>query len=304
MLWQAAAAVPPSGDSEAAARLIRCIHAQDRPCLVKELKGSGEKRAPGYLSAAAEGYLLLGRNPEAIQALQEALRQKPGDFDLLMQQGRTFQRSGDQVRAIQSFLLASTASTPSAVVFYNIGISFFLLHEYDRAAKHFQHAIQLDEKSHKAEFMLAVVNILKDNDEASARAHLERALSLQPENPHYLLHYGILLAQHNDRDEAAAVLDKAVRADPSNPLAHFNLGRVCRQMGHMGRARAELEIAVRLRPDLARAHYQLAAVYRATGEGSKARQAMEQFLKYKDQDQDDEPVDGPPSYAFRDKPDP
>jgi len=218
----------------------------------------------------------------------------------MLQQGRIFQRCGDQVNAIQSFLMAAKVKQ-SSDVFYWLGLSFFLMHEYERGAKHFTHAVQLDDKNHKAEFMLAVTDIFQNNNEAGAQAHLERALAIVPENPHYLLHYGVLLIERNDRKGAATVLEKAVKADPSNPLAHFNLGRLYRQMGEMEKARTELETAVRMRPELARAFYQLASVYRALGETAKAKEATDKFLRFKDQDRDDDPVGSPPSYAFRDQ---
>jgi tetratricopeptide (TPR) repeat protein len=292
---------PASHAADATERLIHCIGAQDKSCLTSELKSSPKSGSPEYLSAAAEAYLLLGRNAEAIAAIDAAVKTKPGDYDLVMQQGRTNRRCGDQVHAIQSFLLAAKVK-PSSEVFYEIGLSFFLLHEYERAGKHFTHSVQLDEKNHKAEFMLAVIDIYKDSNEAGAKTHLERALALQPGNPHYLLHYGVLLMERNDRDAAAPVLENAVKADPSNPLGHFNLGRLRRQMGDIPAARTELETAVRLRPEMARAYYQLASVYRALGETAKAKGAMEQFTKFKDQDREDDPVGSPPSYAFRDQP--
>jgi tetratricopeptide (TPR) repeat protein len=299
--WLLLLLLAASNTADAAQRLMHCIENRDKSCLTSELKSFPGDASPAYLSAAAEAYLLLGRDAEAIAAIEAAVKSKPNDYDLVMQQGRTYQRCGDQLNAIQSFLLAAKLKQ-SSDVFYDIGLSFFLLREYERAGKHFAHAVQLDDKNHKAEFMLAVIDILKNDDEAGAKTHLERALAIEPQNPHYLLHYGIVLMEHNDREGAAAVLEKAAKADPANPLVHFNLGRLCRQMDDMPKARTELEAAVRLRPGLARAYYQLAAVYRALGETAKAKQATEQFLKFKDQDRDDDPVGSPPSYAFRDRP--
>lgn len=289
-----------SNKADATQRLLHCIENRDKPCLTNELKSPGNA-SPEYFSAAAEAFLLLGRNADAIAAIKAAVKSNPNDYNLLMQQGRTYQRCGDQINAIESFLLAAKVKQSSEVL-YGLGLSFFLLHEYERAGKHFSHAVQLDDKNHRAEFMLAVIDIFEDSNEAGAKTHLERALAIEPDNPHYLLHYGVLLMEHNDREAAAAVLEKAAKADPSNPLVHFNLGRLCRQMGDMPKARTELEAAVRLRPELARAYYQLASVYRAFGETAKAKQATEQFLRFKDQDRDDDPVGSPPSYAFRDKP--
>ncbi|MCC7156229.1 MAG: tetratricopeptide repeat protein [Bryobacterales bacterium] len=291
--------LPASTEPDATKRLTQCIESRDKSCLTNALKSPPGHGSAEYLSAAADAYLMLGRNEDAMTAIGAALKTKPHDYDLLMQQGRTYQRCGEQVQAIQSFLLAAKAKQ-SSDVFYGIGMSFFLLHEHERAGQHFAHAVQLDEKNHKAEFMLGVIDILKDNNEAGAKAHFERALAMDPGNPHYLLHYGILLMEHNDREGAAKMLEKAAKSDPANPLVHFNLGRLCRQMGDMPRARTELEAAVRLRPELARAHYQLAAVYRELGEPAKAKRATEQFLKFKDQDQDNDPIGNPASQVFKD----
>ncbi len=292
---------PPPSDTDATERLIRCIGIRDRTCLSSALKSPVADASPEYYSAAAEAYLLLGRNPEAMTSIAAALKAKPKDYDLLMQQGRTYQRCDNQLQAIQSFLRAAQGK-PSSDAFHSLGLSFFLLHEYDRARRHFVHAVQLDDNNHKAEFMLGAIDILKDNNEAGAKTHFERALAIDPQNPHYMLHYGIVLMERNEREAAAAMLEQAAKADPSNPLAHFNLGRLYRQMNDMPRARTELEAAVRLRPELARAYYQLAAVYRALGETAKAKQATDQFLKFKDQDRDDDPIGPPPSYAFKDQP--
>jgi tetratricopeptide (TPR) repeat protein len=281
-------------------RLRQCIRQRDRSCLVNELKSPPRQTSPEYWSVAAEAFLLLGRKTDAIAAIEKTARSKPSDYDTLMQQGRIYQRCGDQVHAIESFLLAARIRQTSEV-FYSLGLSFFLAHEYERAGRHFTHAIQLDPRNGKAEFMMAVISVLKDHDNEAARTHLERALAIEPENAHYLLHYGIVLSELN-HPRALPVLEKAVKSDPNNPLARFNLGRVYRRMGDMPKARAELEIAVRMRPQLARAQYQLAAVYRSLGEIERAKRATEQFNRFKDQDRDDDPVDGPPSYAFPDQP--
>src|SRR6516164_5907179 len=104
-----------SNGLNAAQRLVHCLENRDRVCLERELKSPPANASPEYLSAAAEAYLLLGRNAEAITAIEAALKAKPEDYDLLIQQGRTYQRSGDQVNAIQSFLLAAKVKQTSEV---------------------------------------------------------------------------------------------------------------------------------------------------------------------------------------------
>src|ERR1041384_234711 len=119
--------LPAANDVDATERLIRCIEGRDKMCLTDELKSAAVHHSPDYLRASSEAYLLLGRNAEAIAAIDKALKNKPGDYDLLMQQGHTYQLCGDQVHAIQSFLLAAKVNQ-SSDVFYEIGMSFFLAH--------------------------------------------------------------------------------------------------------------------------------------------------------------------------------
>jgi len=281
--------------SDTELHLAHCIETRDRPCLGKLLKEPVARRSPGYLALAAQGYALLGRQQEAVTAIENAVKQKPGDYDLLLEQAHIYQRSGHQVEAIQSFLEASRSGKSTPEIVFQIGMSFFLLREYERAAKHFEQTIKLDEKNDKAEFMLGVIDVIKDNNEAGAKVHYERALALQPDNPHYLMHYGVLLVQLDELDQAAVNLERAGKLDPANPLTHFNLGRLYRQQGEFTKARWELEAAVRLRPEMARAYYQLATVYRQLGQPEKAQAAMKEFMKFKDQDTDDDPVGDIPS---------
>jgi Tfp pilus assembly protein PilF len=63
---------------------------------------------------------------------------------------------------------------------------------YDRGARHFKVALELDPNCHKAEFMLGVVDAM-ENHLNNAKEHFESALKMSPQNPYYLVHYGILL---------------------------------------------------------------------------------------------------------------
>ena len=105
--WLLLLLLSASNEANATQRLTHCIENRDKACLTSELKSPPGNASPEYLSAAAEAYLLLGRNAEAIAAIEAAVKSKPNDYDLMIQQGRTYQRCGDQLNAIQSFLLAA-----------------------------------------------------------------------------------------------------------------------------------------------------------------------------------------------------
>jgi tetratricopeptide (TPR) repeat protein len=116
---------------------------------------------------------------------------------------------------------------------------------------------------------------------------------LQPQNAHYVLHYGVLLTMLNEDDLAMQNLQEARKLDPANPLTHYQLGKGYRALGKLPEARGELEIAVRLRPTLSPAVYQLGQVYQKLGEAQKARAAFAAFEKLSQQEKtgDEDPID-------------
>ncbi len=279
-----------SASADESAPLVRCVERSDHACVAALLSHAPGSPSPEFLAAAARGYILLGDRTHAVQAIVEAVAQRPHDFELLMSQGWVYQRSGDQVSAIRSFLLASQVDSTAPSVFYELGMSFFLLHEFDRAATHFRHAIDLHMKDGRADFMLGVLAVLQDAL-PDAKEHFERALAREPQNAHYLLHYGVLLSRLNDNDAALAQMRKAEQLDPANPLTHFNLGRLYRELGQLDDARHELQEAIRLRPDFSSAHYVLAGVYRRQGRPRDTATELAQFKKFKPKDDDGDPID-------------
>ena len=83
-------------------------------------------------------------------------------------------------------------------------MSFFILGNeennveyYDRGARHFKAALEVDPNCHRAEFMLGVIEAVEDHLE-KGKEHIENALRMSPQNAYYHLHYGILLNQMGD----------------------------------------------------------------------------------------------------------
>ena len=279
-----------SAAREEIAPLVQCVEHNDRACVARRLSRKPVSGSPEFLSAAARGYVLLGDRTHAVEAIVAAVAQRPDDFTLLMNQGWVYQRCGDQVSAIRSFLLASQQDKSAPAVFYELGMSFFLVHEFDRAATHFRHAIELHSGDGRADFMLGVLDVLKDLL-PDAKKHFERALELEPRNAHYLLHYGVVLMRLNENDAALERMQQAEKLDSANPLIHFNLGRLYRAAGNLDDAQRELETAVRLRPEFSGAHYALAGIYRRRGRQPDSAKELALYTKFKRQDDDGDPVD-------------
>lgn len=163
---------------------------------------------------------------------------------------------------------------------------------YDRGARHFRVALELDPNCHKAEFMLGVVDAM-ENHLDKAKEHFETAMKMSPQNPYYVIHYGILLKELGDVDGALREMESAETLDHSNPLTYLNLGLLESQLQKYGEARNQLETAVQLDSNLAAAYYGLGGVYHHLGLADLSRSAYQQFERAKalEQQEQTDPVE-------------
>jgi tetratricopeptide (TPR) repeat protein len=86
-------------------------------------------------------------------------------------------------------------------------------------------------------------------DAAGARAALEEALRIAPNDPKALVALGRLqLLEFSDPDGALATYRHAVKVAPEDADAHYGLGQQLHFRGEVGAARGEFQEALRLRP--------------------------------------------------------
>jgi len=202
----------------------------------------------------------------------------PHDYRYRLAQGQIFQSFDEQAPDIQAFLQADQLQPHKSETFYFIGMSFFFLEDYPRAIKHFDEALKLDSKNDRALFMRGVskmVSLKLDGAEADYKA----AVALNPSNPFYHLHYGMLLSRMGDNIGAIQQVKIAENLDSSYALTHYNLGHLYKETGDYRQARRELEEAVKLRPSLSQAYYQLGTVYHHLGMEAESQQAYQTFEK-------------------------
>ena len=214
-----------------------------------------------------------------------------------MVEGHRAQKAGNQVEAVRDFLNAQRLEPTSPEPFYALGMSFFIIGwyendsaDYDRAARHFKAALDLDPKFHRAEFMVGMMEVvhlrLKE-----AMPHFQKAISLDPQNPYYHLHYGILLARMDRSDDAVAQMLLAEKVGPNYASSYSSLGQLYSEMGKYPEARGQLERAVHLDPNAATAYYTLGGVYHHLGMTAESKSAYETFQRLKAAEPKADPVE-------------
>jgi len=274
----------PNANDAALKPLRECLDRTDVACATTTLSQiSGPiKDSADYLDLQAQTLILQHRKNDALAAIQRAIQMNAKEYRYLMTQGRIYQSFNDQQPAIRSFLLADQLRPHSPDTLYCLGMSFFMMEEWERAATHFQHVLALDPDYHKAAFMMGVTE-MANMHMPEAKPFLQEALKHQPNNPFYLLQYGVLLSLLGDPQSGIKEVLIAVKLVPSYAPMHYHLGRLYNQTGDYEQARKELETAIRLDSGLPEAYYQLGGVYHRLGNEEKSRQAYLKFQQLKTQ---------------------
>jgi tetratricopeptide (TPR) repeat protein len=266
--------------------LRRCLEREDAAAANSALAAIRDPNVLGttdYLELKAQTLALEHRKREALAAIETAVEHDPSQPHYLITQGRIYLGFGQPLDAITSFLNAAKLEPDSPEPLYFLGTSFFLLAQsthspdyYRRAVNHFQLALQTSPDYHRAEFMLGVIDAVQSRLD-DAQKHLKRAIQLEPSNPYYHLHYGILLKHEGDNHRALGEMKTAEEMNPSYALTHFELGTVYEKLGQYEEARTQLQAALELNPDLSAPYYHLGAVYSHLGRAEESKAAFARF---------------------------
>ncbi len=281
--------------------LRRCLQSNDPKCAesaLARIRDPGITGSSEYLDLEAQALALQKKKTEALAAIQRAIQKSPNEARYLLTQGKIYQKFGDQIPAIRSFLQAGEVEPASPEPLYYLGMSFFVLGEYynsdeyyNRAEPHFKAALERDPQADRAEFMLGVIDVMR-NRLTQAKPHFQKAIQMNELNADYHLQYGILLRRLVDFTEALAEMRVAEKLNPAYALVHLNLGSLEQEMGNYREAKEQLEAAVRLNPRLAEAYYGLGGVYHHLGLEAMSKEAYHRFEveKAHQQEEDSAPL--------------
>lgn len=171
---------------------------------------------PAYLMTLAGALLRLGRQDEAIQALDKAVQLKPDDADLQRNMGNALVKAGRSGEALRCFQRAAELNPVDADAAYKAGV---LLKDEGR----------LDE----------------------ALVYLDRSADAQPDHAPIFATRGFVRASLGRNEQAIDDYERAIRLDPQHAQACANLGNVLKAIGEPERALAWYDRSLALKPDIA-----------------------------------------------------
>ena len=221
-----------------------------------------------YMNAA-----IAWKKSEAIAALDPQL-----EFSLAMAYVRM--AHPDWARNVLESLAAK--NDKEALYPYWLGRLDYDSHEYERAIRHFQHAVELDPGMARAYDNLGLCYYYQNQNEQAVENY-RKAIELQKASAHPsawpYLNLAITLEFLNQLADSETNLREAIRLDPKFAQAHFQLGTVLEELEHPQEAMAEMREAARLNPLYAEPHMAMARIYHKLGQEPAARDEVQTYLR-------------------------
>ncbi|MDB9307512.1 tetratricopeptide repeat protein [Aphanizomenon sp. CS-733/32] len=196
----------------------------------------------------------LRRYPEAIQAFEAAINQKPKFIHLAyFGMGLALFESKKYPEAITASEQAVQSEPDFMPAWYNLTVGYRQSNQLDKALAAINKAIQLQPNNPNVYVQKGVVLFsLKRYREAAAA--INKAIELSPRAVFYTVR-GVVRFQLGDQQGAIADFNQAIKINPNFALAYSGRGGVRLQLGDQQGAIADFNQAIKINPNDALAYY-------------------------------------------------
>jgi hypothetical protein len=169
------------------------------------------------------------------------------------------------------------ADNPDWMRWNNLGIGYLDQFQYSDSIEAFQQVVRIRPDYADGYTNLALTYILWENFNA-ARANINRALELSPENARALYYLAQLERSAGHSDAELADLQKVVEQYPQSRDARRELGITYYQRGEDEKAVEQFVALQQIDPDDLAAHYNLSILYRRMGMKKEAAEQQAMFI--------------------------
>ena len=120
---------------------------------------------------------------------------------------------------------------------------------YERVEQLTQHALQLSPEIPGAHANLHDLYLVRDLNWAAAKTELQRALAIDPTDPHALGSAAMISSILGDYDEAERQIRAAMQRDPLDPMVKVSLANIYYRAGRLAEAEGLLRSVLERHPD-------------------------------------------------------
>ncbi|MBW4038216.1 MAG: tetratricopeptide repeat protein [Acidobacteria bacterium] len=224
--------------------------------------GEVQKAAPDNSQIAillGNSEVRLGQGAAAVKMLMplEAANANNTDFEYVL--GSALVQTGDQRAGVERLeKVAEATHDPDAYLL--AGYTLLNLHKFTSAKADLEKALTLNPNLPRI-YALTGMALDQTGDAAAAEPDFREQLKHTPEDFESNLYLGSILYKKREMDEAKIYLDKAVNLDPTSQMAKYEMAMWESTQGQYADAAANLETVVKAIPDWLEPHVELATVY-------------------------------------------
>ena len=219
-------------------------------------------------------------------AYKKAIELVPQDAVYINSLGVRYYGQSQYEKSIEYYEKA-TAINPLPLYFENIGLSYELLKNTEKAEKAYLKALDLTEKNAQqtpAEEKARTYNCLGvfyDNQKDMSKAidFYRKAMDIMPETKVYQTNLAGAYENNQDWHEAIAIYQKQSKKEPKNDNYHNRLAYCFFQLKEYDQALKHLETALKLRPDMAIYHENIGYFNDALGHYEEALKSYEKAVE-------------------------
>jgi protein O-GlcNAc transferase len=189
----------------------------------------------------------LKRYPEALTALDTAVKLAPKDMSILINRGNVLADLGDGVRAEQVFTKLARADPRNSEHHRQLGRALVKQGKRDQALSRFKQAVAVKRDNIEA-WLDLLGQFLERHDADGAFDIVEKALAANPDNPRLLESKVVIFRRSGQVRLADTYLTDLVATHPDVAWVHYQLGGAVSDYDRE-RANVHLRRAVELEPD-------------------------------------------------------
>ena len=197
-------------------------------------------RAEAYCNIGVV-FKMTNRVDDAVRAFEQCLRLSPEfalgrkNLSLVLTDQGTELKKKSLPEAVATYERALTYDSTNVEAYYNLGVAYAEMEEYDRAIIAYENAGRLRPQCAEIWNNAGVLYKERGND-ARATEYYQRAVACNPNFAQPLNNLGVLHTMSGQAQQALESLQRAVMVDPSYFVAHNNIGVLLRDTGDIEHA--------------------------------------------------------------------
>jgi predicted Zn-dependent protease len=238
---------------------------------------------PPLLALLGDAYLKKNDAARAEESYRAALDAQGENADALLGMALVSQSKGDAQSASLYLSRVKALAADSPELLYRFAVAALRAERFEDARAALEAAVRLSPEE-PAYFVALGAVWLKKPDIFEAERQFRQALKLRPDNAQAQMYLGYTLLKQKKLPEAREWLEKSARADAAAPETFYYLGLIAQEQNEDERAVGLFAKAVGLLPSFANAHIALGAAYLKLKDYPRARQELEAGVRLKPDD--------------------